>query len=96
MIYQYKQKEAGVACTMNAISMVNIVMGAVIVVMGLFTYLKSKHRVALYVAIAFAFFEASHVLAAIGNPQPLCTVFIIRLVGYLLIVLALYGEIINK
>jgi len=83
-------------CTIDSISMINIVLCAVIAVLGLFAYLKNKSRVALLIAIAFVFFGVSHIVAELGTTQSLCSLFTIRLIAYLIVVLALYGEIIKK
>jgi ABC-type Na+ efflux pump permease subunit len=76
---------------MDIITLVNLILGIIIFGLGVWAYSRKKGDVPLYIGIAFLLFAISHLIALIGLAAGL-TVFliIIRLIAYLLVILALY------
>lgn len=73
------------------VMILNLTLCAVIVILGLLAYKKSKHAVTLYVTIAFGLFGVSHLLSFwnMGGSME-NTLLAIRTVGYLTVIAALF------
>ena len=82
---------------MDPIVLVNLILCAVILVMGIWEYVRTKSRVELYVGIAFGLFGVSHLLTLLGLAAGLTLpLIIIRLLAYLIVIYALYIAIAKK
>ena len=70
---------------------VNLFFAALIVIMGLLAYRKTKKTSPLYTAGAFLLFGISHFGTVVGLGDALATPFLLlRIFGYILIVAMLY------
>ena len=75
----------------------NLVFCLIVLVMGIWAYVKNKSNAALYLGIAFAFYAVSHVLGLMGLAESLNVVGIVtRAIGYLLTIYAVYLLIAKK
>jgi len=82
---------------MDPVVLVNFILCVVIVVMGVWEYIRSKSRVELYLGSAFGLFGVSHLLTLLGLAAGLTLpLIIIRLLAYLIVIYALYIAIAKK
>jgi uncharacterized membrane protein (UPF0136 family) len=82
---------------MDPVVLVNLILCVVIVVMGVWGYIRTKSRIELYVGIAFGLFGVSHLLTLLGLAAGLTLpLVIIRLMAYLTVIYALYIAIPKK
>lgn len=80
-----------------AITVINLVLTIVILILGIWAYVKRKSEVALYIGIAFGLFAVSHALTLAGLAASLDAFLItIRVVAYLLVVFALCRILMKK
>ncbi len=76
---------------------VNLVLCIIILLLGLWSYKKKNNEMGLYVGIAFGLFGVSHLATLFGYKDSLEDILIgIRLLAYLLVVVALYRIAIKK
>lgn len=82
---------------MDAITLVNLILSVVILIMGIWAYAAGKTRSILYIGIGFGFFALSHLLTLIGLATSLAVlILILRLLGYLLVIYAIYIVLTKK
>ena len=82
---------------MDPVLSINLVLCVVIVIMGVWQYIRTKSRVELYVGTAFGLFGISHLLTLLGLAASLTVpLIIIRLLAYLIVIYALYIAIARK
>ena len=82
---------------MDPIILVNLILCVVIVVMGVYEYIRTRSRFELYVGTAFGLFGVSHLLTLLGLAAGLTLpLIIIRLLAYLIVIYALYIAISKK
>ena len=75
----------------NPVLVVNLILCIIILALGIWGCTKKKDDVPLYIGIGFGLFGVSHVLTLLGLAASLTALLVaIRLVAYLLVVLALY------
>jgi uncharacterized membrane protein (UPF0136 family) len=80
-----------------AITIINLVLTTVILILGIWAYVKRKSDVALYIGIAFGLFAVSHALTLAGLAASLDAFLItIRVVAYLLVIFALCRILMKK
>jgi len=71
--------------------LVNLFFCAVIVILGLAAYLKTKKGIPLYIAVAFILFGLSHLAGILFMADVLATpLMVLRIIGYLLVIWVLY------
>ena len=76
--------------TWDPVTTINFVLCIVILVLGIWAYAKKKDDVPLYIGIAFGLFAISHLMTLLGLAAGLTALLIvIRLIAYLLVVVAL-------
>lgn len=76
---------------MNPIDIVNTALCVIILIMGYWGYTQKKQKAPLLIGIAFAFFGVSHIVTMIGlGPTLLNLLITIRVIAYLLVVIALW------
>jgi uncharacterized membrane protein (UPF0136 family) len=76
---------------------INLVLCIVILALGIWAYVKKKWDVPLYIGIAFGLFGVSHTLTLMGLAASLdALVIVIRVIGYLLVVVALCRILMKK
>ncbi|MEM0438267.1 MAG: hypothetical protein QXU54_03120 [Candidatus Micrarchaeia archaeon] len=68
---------------------VNLVLCAIIFVLGIYTHAKKRSRPALYIAVAFALFAVSHIATLLDLEMEMELV-IIRIFAYLCVLAALF------
>ncbi len=74
------------ALVLEPIPVVNLLFCALIVILGLLAYRKTKNDSPLYVAGAFLLFGLSHLAAILGIADGLATpLLVLRIIGYVLI-----------
>jgi uncharacterized membrane protein (UPF0136 family) len=83
--------------TWDPVITTNLVLCFIILIMGIWAYVKKKGDAALYIGIAFGLFAISHLVTLLGLAAGL-TVFliVIRLIAYLLVVFALWRKLAKK
>ena len=74
----------------------NVVLTLVISIMGVWTYMKKKSMLSLYVGVAFVFFLVSHILTLLGYGNVGMVILPLRGIGYLVIVYGLYVRLRRK
>ena len=76
--------------TWVAVTVANILFCLIIVILGYLGYAKNKSELPLYLAVAFALFCLSHILALLSQSSLLGNlIIIIRGLAYIIIILAL-------
>ena len=79
------------------ITIVNLILAVIILILGIWAYGKKKAGAALLVGIAFGLFAISHLLTLLGLAGTLNTILIvIRILGYLVAIFAVYRIGIQK
>ena len=82
---------------MDPIVLVNLILCVIILVMGIWEYMRTKARLELYIGVAFGLFGVSHLLTLLGLATSLTIpLIIIRLLAYLTVIYALYIAIAKK
>jgi len=82
---------------MDAITLVNLILSIIILIMGIWAYAAGRARSILYVGIAFGLFALTHLLTLVGLAAGLSMlVLIVRILGYLLVIYAIYIVITKK
>ena len=80
-----------------AVTIINLVLTTVILILGIWAFVKRKSDVALYIGIAFGLFAVSHALTLAGLAATLETLLIvIRTIGYLLVIVAVCRILMKK
>ena len=74
----------------------NVVLTLIIAIMGMWTYMKKKSMLSLYIGAAFALFFVSHVLTLLGYGNAGIVILPLRGIGYLVIVYGLYVRLTRK
>ncbi|MDY6786898.1 MAG: hypothetical protein SVK54_02100 [candidate division WOR-3 bacterium] len=78
----------------DPVNIINIILCTVIVIMGFMAYKRGKKTVALFIAIAFLIFDISHLVTFFGLADSWeAFLMIIRTLGYLTVVLAMYQSV---
>ena len=79
------------AFVLEPIPVTNLLFSALIVIVGLIAYGRTKKDSPLYVAGAFLLFGLSHLATVLGLDVSLATpLLVLRIIGYLLILWMLY------
>jgi len=74
-----------------AITIVNLILALIILLLGIWAYRTKRAPFALYTGLGFGLFALSHLLTLLGLAGALnVLLIIIRIIGYLLVILALY------
>ena len=75
----------------DPVPVTNLFFSALIVIVGLLAYGRTKKETPLYIAGAFLLFAISHLAIVLGFDTSLATpLLVLRIVGYLLILWVLY------
>jgi hypothetical protein len=72
------------------VSFLNLIFCIVIVVLGYWAYRKRENITAVYIAIAFALFGISHLALLLGSQSSEVSLLVVRSLGYLVVIFALY------
>ncbi len=82
---------------MLSVTIVNLILCVVILILGIWGYSAKKNAIPLFIGIAFGLFGLTHLLALLGLEAGLSVFFIVvRLVAYLLVIIALFKLIVGK
>ena len=77
--------------TLDPITLTNLVLCAIILVLGIVGYKRSEETWLLFIGIAFGLFGVSHLLTLLGLKEALTTLLIaIRTLAYLLVAFTLF------
>jgi len=80
-----------------AVTVINLVLTTVILILGIWAFVKRKSDVALYIGIAFGLFAVSHALTLAGLAASLETfLIVVRTIGYLLVIIAMCRILMKK
>ena len=78
------------ALNWDPVALLNVVFCIIILIMGVWGYKKTA-KISLYIGIAFLFFAISHILTILGLSADLTYILLAtRIIGYLIIIYALY------
>ena len=78
----------------DPVNIINIILCTVIVILGFMAYKRGRKMVPLLIAIAFLIFDVSHLVNFFGLADNWeAFLMIIRTLGYLTVVLAMYQSI---
>jgi hypothetical protein len=73
------------------ITTINLILCVIILVFGIWLYMRKKYDVPLYVGLAFGLFGLSHLLTLLGLAAGVATLLIaVRIIAYLFVIFALY------
>ncbi len=76
---------------LDPIYVMNLVLCSIIVILGYLTYRKSKEMIPIYIGMGFTLFGISHLATILGlKEMPSDALIVIRTLGYLLVIFALY------
>jgi hypothetical protein len=79
------------------VTSINLVLCIVILALGIWAFIKKKWDVPLYIGIAFGLFGVSHALTLAGLAASLdAFVIVIRVIAYLLVIVALCRILMKK
>lgn len=79
------------ALNWNPIYALNLVLCIIILILGFLGYRRNKNQVALYISMAFGLFGISHLMSLFKGQNNLESILIIiRIIAYLLVIVALY------
>ncbi len=82
---------------MDPVLIINFVLCIIVLTLGYLGYEKTKNLLPLYIGIAFLLYAISHMLGIFGLGIALeIPLIIIRILGYLLVIYALYKFISQK
>ncbi|MCX5748891.1 MAG: hypothetical protein NTZ10_01410 [Candidatus Saganbacteria bacterium] len=77
--------------------LINLIFCVVIVILGSWAYVVNRDIIGVYIAIGFAFFAVSHLIGIFGREKVTGPVFdIIRMLGFLSVIIALFLSAIYK
>lgn len=75
--------------TVDPVTVTNLVLAAIILVMGLWFYTRTRGSLALFVAVGFGLFGVSHALTILGYGGVDIVIIPIRVLGYLTVIAGL-------
>ena len=76
---------------MDIVSVLNLLLTVIVCALGIWGYSRTKYEVPLYIGIAYGIFAVSHLVAVLGLAVNLNVfLIIIRVIGYLLMIFAVY------
>ncbi|HEX7365390.1 MAG TPA: hypothetical protein VF366_09520 [Dehalococcoidia bacterium] len=79
------------------VTSINLVLCIIILALGIWAFIKKKWDVPLYIGIAFGLFGVSHTLTLMGLAASLdAFVIVIRVIAYLLVIVALCRILMKK
>jgi uncharacterized membrane protein YfcA len=80
-----------VALSPELIPVANLLFSALVVIVGLMAWHKTKKEAPLYIAAAFLLFGLSHLATILGVAVALeVPLLIIRIIGYVIVIVTLY------
>ncbi|AEG19215.1 hypothetical protein [Methanobacterium paludis] len=74
----------------DPVTLLNLIFCIIIVILGYWAYRKKENVIAIYIAIAFGLFGISHLAILLGSPSSAVSLLVIRTLGYLVVIFALY------
>jgi uncharacterized membrane protein (UPF0136 family) len=77
--------------TLDPITLTNLIACAVILILGIIGYMRSKETWILFIGIAFGLFGVSHLLTLLDLKEALATLLLaIRIIAYLMVALTVF------
>jgi hypothetical protein len=74
----------------DPLTALNLVFCIIIVVLGYWAYRTKNNMMAIYIALAFGLFGISHLAILLGAKSSEISLWVIRALGYLVVIFALY------
>lgn len=78
------------AFILDPVNALGLTFNIIIIVVGYWSYKKSKDKAPLYISAAFVLFGISYIITMLSLRRTLESVFIIRTLGYLILTFAVY------
>ncbi len=78
------------AIILDPVTILNLIFCIIIVCLGFWEYRKKASLIALYIAITFGLFGLAHLAIILGVNSSNIFILIVRSLGYLVIIYALY------
>ena len=78
------------AINLDPVTILNLIFCIIIVCLGYYGYSKKESSIALYIAITFGLFGIAHLAIILGVESSHPLILIVRSLGYLVIIYALY------
>ena len=74
-----------------SITLINLILAAVVLILGIWAYVRKQSKAGLLVGIAFGLFAVAHLLTLLGMADTLNTFLIaVRILGYVAAMAAVY------
>ncbi|MDD2689345.1 MAG: hypothetical protein PHT41_04265 [Candidatus Omnitrophica bacterium] len=78
----------------SSVNLINLSLCIVVLVLGYMSYKKNKNKIAIYISVAFGLFGFSHLMTLFEFGTDLESILIIiRILAYLLVIVALYKTV---
>jgi hypothetical protein len=83
------------AIILDPVTILNLIFCIIIVSLGFWEYRKKESLIALYIAITFGLFGIAHLAIILGVNSSNLFILIVRSLGYLVIIYALYKVVLG-
>ncbi len=81
----------------GSIDVINTILCFVILILGIWGYIKRRYRLSLAIGIAFGMFGVSHIITILGFHKNLTDLLIaIRVIAYLIVAFTLYRVLVKR
>lgn len=74
----------------------NVVLTLAILILGVWTYMKKRSMLSLYIGIGFGIFAISHVLTLLGYGSVAMVILPLRALGYLVVIAGLLVRVTRR
>jgi hypothetical protein len=95
--YTINNKPRCILMSVDPTTLMNFIFGVIIVILGLWVFKLKKYTLALYVALGFGLFAISWLEILLGaTSSNNISIVLIRALGYIVVIFALFREAILK
>jgi hypothetical protein len=74
----------------DPVSVLNLLFCILIVILGYWAYRQKENVVALYIGLGFGLFGISHIAVLLGSQSSEISLLVVRSLGYLVVIFAMY------
>ena len=74
----------------DPVSVLNLFFCILIVILGYWAYRQKENVVALYIGLGFGLFGISHIAVLLGSQSSEISLLVVRTLGYLVVIFAMY------
>ena len=74
----------------DPVSVLNLLFCILIVILGYWAYRQKENVVALYIGLGFGLFGISHIAVLLGSQSSEISLLVVRTLGYLVVIFAMY------